>query len=173
MVAVDQTFATPGARPGRSSMIGRRYLDPGDRLTGRHRPPRRVTVLARWGPGRGPRNVLVQREDGTRDVVPFVRRLRVDPCPWWVGDRVVWPHREGSGRHRRDVQSAGTVTAVDLPNLPTGVEVAFDEPVNGSRRCYAAYSELRSHGAPHPGLATATVDRVRAADVQSTPTVTQ
>jgi hypothetical protein len=140
-------------------MIGRRYLDPGDRLAGRHQPPLRVTVLARWGPGRGPRNVLIQRENGTRDVVPFARRLRVDPCPWWVGDRVVWPHREGSGRRRRDVQSAGTVTAVDLPNLPAGVEVTFDEPVNGARRCYATYDELRVHSGLRPEAATGPTDR--------------
>jgi hypothetical protein len=125
-------------------MLGRRYLDPGDRLAGRHRPPVRVTVLTRWGPGGGPRNVLVQRADGTREVVPFVRRLRVDPCPWWVGDRVLWPHLEGSARRRREVRSAGTVTAIDLPGLPPGVEVTFDDPVHGSRRCYATYHELRT-----------------------------
>lgn len=74
-------------------MIGRRYLDPGDRLSGRNDPPVPVTVLIRWGTyrgatapvrwlhgrtprPRGPRNVLVQRADGTRDVVPFSYRLR-------------------------------------------------------------------------------------------------
>jgi hypothetical protein len=56
-------------------VIGRRYLDPGDRF-GRHEPPVPVTVLVRWGPGGGPRNVLIEREDGTQDVVPFPRRLR-------------------------------------------------------------------------------------------------
>ena len=46
-------------------MVGRVYLERG----------RRVVVLARWG-GAGPRNVLVQREDGTKVVRPF-RGLRV------------------------------------------------------------------------------------------------
>jgi len=34
-----------------------------------------VVVLARWGPGGGPRNVLIERSDGTRVVRPF-RGLR-------------------------------------------------------------------------------------------------
>lgn len=46
-------------------MIGRVYLERG----------RRVVVVARWGAGGGPRNVLVEREDGTRVVRPF-RGLR-------------------------------------------------------------------------------------------------
>lgn len=160
--------AKDGERPARSSMIGRRYLDPGDRLAGWHRPPLRVTVVARWGPGGGPHNVLVQREDGTRHVVPFVRRLRVDPCPWWVGDRVVWPHREGSGRRRRDVRPAGTVTAVNLPHLPAGVEVTFDEPVNGSLRRYATHSELRAHRGPRFAPVPVTANQFRDADVPPT-----
>jgi acetyl esterase len=45
-------------------VIGRLYLERG--------AP--VTVLARWA-GRGPRNVLVERADGTRVVRPF-RGLR-------------------------------------------------------------------------------------------------
>jgi acetyl esterase len=45
-------------------MVGRVYLERGER----------VTVLARWG-GDGPRNVLVERADGTRVVRPF-RGLR-------------------------------------------------------------------------------------------------
>ncbi|WP_431897892.1 hypothetical protein [Nonomuraea sp. bgisy101] len=59
-----------------NSMIGRTYLDPGDRLSGHRTPPEPVTVLVGWGPGGGPRNVLVQRPDGTREVIPFQRRLR-------------------------------------------------------------------------------------------------
>lgn len=48
-----------------------------DRITGsvyleRGNP---VTVLIRWGPGGGPRNVLIRREDGTTVVRPF-RGLR-------------------------------------------------------------------------------------------------
>lgn len=61
---------------------------------------------------------------------------------WRVGDRVVWPHREGIGRARRDVRSAGTVTDVDLPRLGPGVRVAFDNPVNGGTSCYATHDEL-------------------------------
>lgn len=57
-------------------MIGRTYLDPGDRLSGRKTPPELVTVVARWGPGGGPRNVAVRRPDGSTDVIPFFRRLR-------------------------------------------------------------------------------------------------
>lgn len=50
-------------------MIGRTYLERG----------RPVVVLVRsrdWGPGSAPRNVLVQRADGSRVVRPF-RGLRV------------------------------------------------------------------------------------------------
>ena len=46
-------------------MTGRVYLERG----------RRVLVLARWGEGGGPRNVLIEREDGSRVVRPF-RGLR-------------------------------------------------------------------------------------------------
>ena len=45
-------------------MIGRTYLERG----------RPVTILVRWN-GKGPRNVLVRREDGARVVRPF-RGLR-------------------------------------------------------------------------------------------------
>ena len=48
-------------------MIGRTYLERGHP----------VTVLARWS-GCGPRNVIIQRADGTRVVRPF-RGLR--KCP--------------------------------------------------------------------------------------------
>lgn len=127
----------------RSGMVGRRYLDPGDRLGGRFAPPRRVTVLARWAPRATPRNVLIVTEDGTRAIVPFPRRLRVDPCPWWVGDRVVWPHQEGHGFARHEVVSPGTVTAIDLPGQPPGARVRLDAPVHGLWTCYATYDELR------------------------------
>jgi hypothetical protein len=49
-------------------MTGRRYLEQG----------RPVTVLARRGPGGGPHNVLIQREDGTLAIRPF-RGLRRMP----------------------------------------------------------------------------------------------
>ena len=35
-----------------------------------------VVVLVRWGKGDGPRNVLIQREDGTTVVHPF-RGLKI------------------------------------------------------------------------------------------------
>jgi hypothetical protein len=47
-------------------VIGRTYLERG--------AP--VVVLARWGPGGGPRNVLVRWADGSKIVRPF-RGLRV------------------------------------------------------------------------------------------------
>lgn len=50
---------------GMSGMVGRTYLERGHP----------VVVLARWGPGGGPRNVLIRREDGSRVVRPF-RGLR-------------------------------------------------------------------------------------------------
>jgi hypothetical protein len=46
-------------------MIGKTYFERG----------RPVTVLIRWGKGGGPRNVLIQREDGAKVVRPF-RGLR-------------------------------------------------------------------------------------------------
>jgi hypothetical protein len=56
-----------------SGMIGREYLDPGDRLGGRFEPSRRCVVLTRWGPGGGPRNVAVRYLDsGQLAVIPFL-----------------------------------------------------------------------------------------------------
>ena len=61
-------------------MIGRLYLDPGDKLAGRYDPPRLCEVLVKWGPGGGPRNVLVRYlDDDERAVIPFPRRLRKAP----------------------------------------------------------------------------------------------
>jgi hypothetical protein len=51
------------APPG---IVGRVYLERGEP----------VTVLVQWGPGGGPRNVLIERRDGTKVVRPF-RGLRV------------------------------------------------------------------------------------------------
>ena len=53
-------------------MIGQTYLERG----------RPVVVVVKWGPGGGPRNVLVEREDSTQHVRPF-RGLRknVKPTP--------------------------------------------------------------------------------------------
>lgn len=48
-------------------MIGRVYLERGQP----------VTLIVRWGPGGGPRNVMIRRADGTLIVRPFrgLRRL--------------------------------------------------------------------------------------------------
>ncbi|GII65634.1 hypothetical protein Skr01_57190 [Sphaerisporangium krabiense] len=53
-------------------IVGRTYLERGEP----------VTVLIQWGPGGGPRNVLIRRADGTKVVRPFrgLRRLP-DPPP--------------------------------------------------------------------------------------------
>lgn len=59
------------------SQAQRVYVDPGSRMSGRYDPPRRCKVLAWWGPGGGPRNVLVTYlDDGSHAVIPFPRRLR-------------------------------------------------------------------------------------------------
>lgn len=50
------------------SIVGRAYLERG----------REGVVLVQWGSGGGPRNVLIERADGTRVVRPF-RGLRVPP----------------------------------------------------------------------------------------------
>jgi acetyl esterase len=56
-------------------VIGKSYLEHG----------RQVVVLARWGAGGGPRNVLIQRADGSRVVRPF-RGLRRCPALAPAGD---------------------------------------------------------------------------------------
>lgn len=55
-----------GAMSENTGMIGTTYLERG----------KPVVVLARWA-GKGPRNVLIRRENGTLDVRPFrgLRRL--------------------------------------------------------------------------------------------------
>ena len=54
-------------------MVGRRYLE--------HGQP--VTVLARWRGNHCPRNVLVERADGSKVVRPFrgLRRIRIANQP--------------------------------------------------------------------------------------------
>lgn len=49
-------------------MIGRTYLERG----------RPVVIVARWGPGGGPRNVLIRRHDGALVVRSFrgLRRIQ-------------------------------------------------------------------------------------------------
>lgn len=51
-------------------MIGTAYLERGSR----------VVVLARWGAGGGPRNVLIERADGSRVVRPFRGLRRAQPA---------------------------------------------------------------------------------------------
>jgi hypothetical protein len=65
---------------------------------------------------------------------------------WKAGDRVavVLPYRSGVwGRYRR-VRATGTVTAVDVPGLPPGVDIALDFEVGGARSCYATHEEVMS-----------------------------
>jgi hypothetical protein len=50
-------------------MVGRVYLERG----------RPVVVETRWGPGGGPRNVAIRRQDGTRVVRPFRGLRKVPP----------------------------------------------------------------------------------------------
>ncbi len=49
-------------------MVGRTYFERGNP----------VTVIRQWGPGGGPRNVLIRRNDGQLTVRPF-RGLRKQP----------------------------------------------------------------------------------------------
>lgn len=85
------------------SIVGRRYLDPGDSRTGKYDPPRPCVVVGQWGntgppsvgviqwypnprdgtpvASSGPRNVAVEYEDGTIAVIPFTRRLRKEGGP--------------------------------------------------------------------------------------------
>jgi hypothetical protein len=55
------------------AIVGRTYLERG----------KPVTVLIQWGPGGGPRNVLIERGDGSRTVRPFrgLRRPRPEHNP--------------------------------------------------------------------------------------------
>lgn len=68
------TWTEAGAELNRSSaplwspVIGRAYLERG----------LPVIVLVRWGLGGGPRNVLIERGDGTRVVRPFRGLRRAD-----------------------------------------------------------------------------------------------
>jgi hypothetical protein len=54
-----------GRQPMAGNLAGRRYLERGQP----------VTVITSWGPGGGPRNVMIERADGRRVVRPF-RGLR-------------------------------------------------------------------------------------------------
>jgi len=59
----------PGTGVGvRMAIVGRYYLERGEP----------VVILIQWGPGGGPRNVAIRRQDGTVVVRPF-RGLRKPP----------------------------------------------------------------------------------------------
>src|ERR1700747_3085925 len=72
MIAKESTEMT------QQQMVGKTYLERG----------KPVVVLARWGKGGGPRNVLIQREDGTKVIRPF-RGLR--KADWNVTDDYASP----------------------------------------------------------------------------------
>lgn len=77
--------------------------------------------------------------------------------PWKQGDRVVirLPAGKPWGRAaRRWIDVHGTVVDVDLPGLPPGVKVEFDNPVLGSSWCYATHEELRPAGVGGSGPGT-------------------
>ena len=65
--------------------------------------------------------------------------------PWQIGDRVTYRYRRNGVEH----YVHGTVTALDLPGLPPGVQVTFDAPDRGVTTCYATRRELVS-GPPKP-----------------------
>lgn len=60
-----RSAAAGSPRAGKGNLAGRLYLERG----------KPVTVLTSWGPGGGPRNVEIERDDGSRVVRPF-RGLR-------------------------------------------------------------------------------------------------
>ena len=118
-------------------VTGTTYLDPGDRLSGRHNPPRRCVVLVRWRhareavpapawlswtvqPRRAPRNVLVAYSGGTRAVVPFTRRLR----------RTQLRHL-GDGYAPFMDLAACSVTTVHLPYDTPNDDHPIRTPING------------------------------------------
>lgn len=55
------------------------HLDPGDRMAGKHDPPRPCVIITRYRARGGPRNVAVEYldDDGGRAVIPCPRRLRL------------------------------------------------------------------------------------------------
>ena len=86
-------------------MVGETYLERGNP----------VVVLARWGKGGGPRNVLIQREDGTRVIRPF-RGLR--KADWNVTDDYASPRTadrswRGSDRLRQSSPFAGVLSEAE------------------------------------------------------------
>ena len=88
----------------RQQMVGETYLERGNP----------VVVLARWGKGGGPRNVLIQREDGTRVIRPF-RGLR--KADWNVTDDYASPRTADRGeeatRLRRSRPLAGVLSEAE------------------------------------------------------------
>lgn len=85
-----------------TTMVGRRYLDPGDRWAGSYDPPRLCIALVagrastRRDPA-GPRTVWVRYlDDGSEAVIPFPRRLRLAPTE---GDPI--DMNQANARHGR------------------------------------------------------------------------
>lgn len=77
--------------------------------------------------------------------------------PWRVGDRVTYRYRRFGAEHHVH----GTVIALDLPGLPTGVQVEFDEPdphSDNATTCYATHREL-TNGPRRVWSATEDLDR--------------
>lgn len=69
-----------------------------------------------------------------------------EPRPWQPGDRVIVRLPDGfipGGYRKREIDTHGTVRAVDEDGMPRGVRVDLDREVNGVRDCYATHSELR------------------------------
>ena len=82
-------------------IAGRTYLERG----------RPVTVVCGWGPGGGPRNVLIERADGTRVVRPFRGLRKLPRCddaePMWRRRCELATGHDGP---HRNVQPGDTVT---------------------------------------------------------------
>lgn len=137
-------------------MIGRVYLDPGDRLTGPIDPPMPVTILKCWRTGNyaypeppaappgvtilmpprvgGPRNVLVRRTDGELAVIPFYRRLRIPREPVDLSRFPMHVHRSCNWPGCPNLMDAVSVLAGD-PGYPEGEGPWFNGPL-GLRLCY-------------------------------------
>jgi hypothetical protein len=83
------------------SIVGRTYLERGDP----------VVVLIQWGRGGGPRNVLIERQNGTKVVRPFrgLRKPRSPAASLTLDGDPVAPYVHGMpilGRKSDDERSA-------------------------------------------------------------------
>jgi hypothetical protein len=75
-----------------------------------------VTVLARWGKGGGPRNVLISRHDGTKVVRPF-RGLRRSGSRYNEATYGMSGHRDADVGERKSAIPAPVAPATRVPNL--------------------------------------------------------